>query len=285
MHRPAPAQSNAQAMKQVMKRKDQIVLLSSPELENKPVLLLLHGATDDPTEMMDIVKDCAGKYNVLLYAYNQHHNIEKLASHLVREVQTLKARIRRSDHGRAANLTVVTYSYSAVIFRKAVLESNDSTLFSNCSVIQLVPPAGGSYLARKMANPVISFLVSAFSKPSAATNPYGRIADELWGTAGNKRFFEVIDRERMYTILVEHDPHCITNVANAELRSRYRNAIGSNIIVIPLSTGVSHNYLPSHPAALKVLKELLEPAPMMATTDPTKAQSAQAKVASQARVN
>src|ERR1044071_2556428 len=85
MHRPAPAQSNAQAMKQVMKRKDQIVLLSSPELENKPVLLLLHGATDDPTEMMDIVKDCAGKYNVLLYAYNQHHNIEKLAWHFVRE--------------------------------------------------------------------------------------------------------------------------------------------------------------------------------------------------------
>ena len=41
-------------MKEVMGRKDKIVHLSSGANSQKPVLLLLHGATDEPSEMLDI---------------------------------------------------------------------------------------------------------------------------------------------------------------------------------------------------------------------------------------
>src|ERR1700722_6290921 len=94
-------------VKEIMERKDRIVQMSSQEADgNKPVVLLLHGATDDPTEMMDIVREWRGKYNVFLYAYNYHGRVQKVASDFVNEVKRIKAK-----NGFDGGVTIVVYSY------------------------------------------------------------------------------------------------------------------------------------------------------------------------------
>src|ERR1700683_4367764 len=63
-------------VKEIMERKDRIVQMSSQEADgNKPVLLLLHGATDDPTEMMDIVREWRGKKNMFFFSYKYHSSV------------------------------------------------------------------------------------------------------------------------------------------------------------------------------------------------------------------
>jgi hypothetical protein len=244
-------------MKEIMERKDRLVQLSSPETDgHQPVLLLLHGATDDPTEMMDIVREWRGKYDVFLYAYNYHNPVRKVASDFVNEVKTLK-----SENGFDGGLTIVVYSYAAIVFREAVIIADDRTLFSDASLIQLVPTAGGSFLARGMKNPVAAWLVSLASKPAHAENPYGSFAEQLWAGAGNRKFYEVINPGRMHSILLEGDPHSLAGIANKKIHEQYDNGIGLNFVVIPKSTGVTHDYLPTNPVALGYLRKLLEPLP------------------------
>ena len=85
-------------MQQVMARKDKIIWLSARDFQrNKPVLLLLHGATDDPTEMLEIYKEWRGKYNVCLYSYNFHRSIKKVAADLAGEMKILKAETRNNS--------------------------------------------------------------------------------------------------------------------------------------------------------------------------------------------
>ena len=241
-------------MKEIMERKDRIVQVSSQQTNgNKPVLLLLHGATDDPTEMMDIVREWRGKYNVFLYAYNYHGRIQKVASDFVNEVERLKAK-----NSFGGSVTIVVYSYAAIVFREAVIIADDRTLFSDASLIQLVPTAGGSFLARGMKNPITAWVVSLASKPAHAENPYGGFSEQLWAGAGNQKFYEVINPERMHTILLEGDPHSLAGVADKKVRERYNNGIGQNVIVIPKSAGVTHGYLPTNPVALEYLRKLLE---------------------------
>jgi hypothetical protein len=240
--------------KQIMERKDRIVQVSSPETDaHKPVLLLLHGATDDPTEMMDIVREWRGKYNVFLYAYNYHYPVQKVASDFVNEVKRLKA---KNDIGDG--VTVVVYSYAAIVFREAVIIADDRTLFSDTSLIQLVPTAGGSFLARGMKNPIAAWLVSLASKPAYAENPYGSFAEQLWAGAGNQKFYEVINAGRMHTILLQGDPHSLAEIANKNIHERYDNGVGMNVVVIPKSSGVTHDYFPTNPVALGYLRILLE---------------------------
>jgi hypothetical protein len=241
-------------VKEIMERKDRIVQMSSQEADgNKPALLLLHGATDDPTEMMDIVQEWRGKYNVFLYAYNYHGRVQKVALDFVNEVKRIKAK-NSFDGG----VTIVVYSYAAIVFREAVTIADDRTLFSDASLIQLVPTAGGSSLARGMKNPITAWVVSLFSKPAYAENPYGGFAEQLWAGAGNRKFYEVINPERMHTILLEGDPHSLAGIANKKMHERYENGIGLNLVVIPKSTGVTHDYLPTNPVALGYLRKLLE---------------------------
>src|SRR6266540_4498014 len=255
------AKGQTNAMKEVMERNDKIVPLSSLAMERgKPLLLLLHGATDDPTEMLDIARDCRGQYTILLYSYNYHQPIEKVALGLVREMKTLKANLAPlAAEGRSVeNVTVITFSYSAIVFRKAVLIADDKTLFSGASLIQLVPTAGGSFFARGMRNPVAASLVSMASKPSVAENPYGSFAEEIWEGEGNRRFYEVINPSRMQTILLEGDAHSVARIEDKEVQKRYHNGIGSNVVVIPKSLGVTHEYFPSHPVVLACLRKMLE---------------------------
>ena len=199
-------------MQEVMARNDKVVLLSSEELRrDKPLLLLLHGATDDPTEMMGIAREWMETHNVLLYSYNFHHPIRRIGLRLVREMKPLRA---ATDN---TNLTVITYSYSAIIFRKTILLPGAADVFADASLIQLVPTAGGSFLARSLAYRFAISLVSLASKASAAQSPYGSIAKELWDGDGNKNFSRVIHPERVHTLLLENDaqsadltdaPHC-----------------------------------------------------------------------------
>ena len=86
----------ATAIHEAMRRKDEIVYLSTPELDpQKSVLLLLHGATDDPSEMMGIVEAFREKYNVLLYAYNYHQPLKKVALDLDDELKLLRVRMKK----------------------------------------------------------------------------------------------------------------------------------------------------------------------------------------------
>lgn len=246
--------SEAASLKATMKQRDQIIFLSSPEMDSrKPTLLLLHGATDDPTEMMDIVREWRGRYNVLLYVFNYHNPIKKAAAHLVGEMKALRA-----QNIPLENMTVITYSYSAAVFRKAVLIADDRTLFSGVSLVQLVPTAGGSYLARGMKNRLLAMVISLASKPSAAENPYGRIAAEIWGEDGSRKFSETINPRQVCTVLIEGDPHSLANCRNEEVQTRYQNGIGTNVVVIPKSAGATHEYFPTEPVALGYLRNILE---------------------------
>jgi len=243
------------AMKAVMKRNDSIIQLSSKESGgNRPVLLLLHGATDDPTEMMDIVRDWRGKYDVFLYSYNYHRRIQRVAADFVQQVKQLK-----SDIGSGRGITIVVFSYGAVVFREAVVDADDRTLFSNVTLIQLAPTAGGSYLARGLKNSVTAWLVFLVSRPTHAEDPYSGLANRMWAGEGNQRFYRAIAPARMHTILLEGDPHSLANVSDSRIREHYCNGIGFNVVVIPKSTGATHDYLPTNPAALEYLRKLLEP--------------------------
>src|SRR5207249_3954805 len=65
------ADASDEVTKQVMERNDRVIHVSPGEAEpGKPVLLLLHGATDDPREMISIVRRFRGQYDVFLYCYN-----------------------------------------------------------------------------------------------------------------------------------------------------------------------------------------------------------------------
>src|ERR1043166_9153266 len=80
---PQAQQKNSIVMQEVMERKDRIILVSGKDLvPEHPSLLLLHGATDDPSEMLTIAGQWAATYNVFLYSYNFHHSLERLASDL-----------------------------------------------------------------------------------------------------------------------------------------------------------------------------------------------------------
>jgi pimeloyl-ACP methyl ester carboxylesterase len=241
-------------MKQVMAREDRIVDLSAtPQDHAKPPLVLLHGATTDPTEMLDIATRASGDYRVFLYSFNHHHRVERLASDFIREITRLKR-----QNGFRGNLTVVVYSYSAIIFREAVETAADRSLFAGTSLIQLVPTAGGSFLARSMNGPIRSWFVSLASKPSRAENPYGRFARNLWEGQGNQKFYEIILPSRVHTLLVEGDPHSMGQAKDPRLQQHYLNGIGTNIVIIPKSTGVNHDYFPTQPAALEYVQALLK---------------------------
>src|SRR6266446_6377799 len=248
------AEDTQRLLNQVLERKDRIIHVS-PEgpTGDKPVLLLLHGATDEPTEMMDIVHQCRVDYDVFLYSYNYHERVERIGSALVKEVKRLEAQNRLVEHA-----TVVIFSYSAVVFREAVISANDPSIFAGMSLVQLAPTAGGSLLARWMRYPVFELLASLASKPSAAENPYGPFAEKLWAGEGNKKFSALIHPERTYTILLEGDPHSLATVKNQKVQQRYKNGIGTNVVVIPKSAGVTHEYLPTHPEALAFLSAALE---------------------------
>jgi hypothetical protein len=250
---------------EMRKRKDEILHLSPEETAgNKPVLLLLHGATEDPAEMMDIVREWSGKYDVFLYAYNFHQPVEKVAADFVNEVSRIKS---ANNFGEGA--TVVVYSYAAIVFREAVIIATDRSLFSGMSLIQLVPTAGGSHLAKTMKFPVAAWLVSFASKPSVAENPYGRFAEQIWEGDGNRKFYEVIKPERVHTIILAEDVHSLASSKNKKVHEHYENGIGPNVMLIPRSAGVTHDYFPTNPVALGYLRSLLEQPRTYADRDKT----------------
>jgi hypothetical protein len=246
-------------LREVMKRRDKIIQLSSVETAGRqPVLVLLHGATDDPTEMMDIVREWSGKYDVYLYAFNFHQPVEKVAADFAGEMKRIESENRLCCHA-----VIVDYSYSAIVFREAVISADDRSLFSGVSLIQLVPTAGGSNLAQSMKNPFAAWLVSSVSEFSRAENPYGSFAEQLWSGDGNRKFYEVISPNRVHSILLEDDTHSLAQSTDKRVRAHYENGIGTNVVVIPKSAGVTHEYFPTNPAVLGYLRKLLAQPPAM----------------------
>jgi hypothetical protein len=239
--------------KEVMERKGNIVQLSGDSENTRPVLVLLHGATDDPSEMMEIARHWKKEYAVFLFSYNYHEPISTVASKFTREMQRLKA-----ENQLGERVTVVAYSYAAIVFREAVITSPDPTLFSEASLIQLAPTAGGSRLAWAMQVRLLALLVGLVSNPSVAEDPYGSFAKKIWEGEGNEKFYAVINPRRMQTILVEGDSHSLARVRNKKVQRRYKNGIGENVMMIPKGAGVDHDYFPTEPAALEYLRKALE---------------------------
>ena len=239
--------------KEVMERKGNLVQLSGASGSTRPVLVLLHGATDDPSEMMEIASKWKNEYEVFLFSYNYHEPVRMVASKFINEMQR-----RKAENLFGGRVTVVTYSYAAIVFREAVISAPDCTLFSDTSLIQLAPTAGGSRLARAMQIRLLAMLVGLVSNPSTAEDPYGSFAKKIWEGEGNERFYATINPGRMQTILVEGDSHSLARVRNKKVQRRYKNGIGPNVTIIPKGSGVDHDYFPTEPAALEYLKKALE---------------------------
>jgi pimeloyl-ACP methyl ester carboxylesterase len=252
---------------EIMERNDRLVQLSDPNCR-KPPLFLIHGATDDPTEMMAIAREWRNDYNVFLYSYNYHKRVEKVAADFVDELARAKAR------GLEGNATVIAFSYGAVVFRAAVILARDSSLFAEDRLIQLVPTAGGSFFARGMENRLAAFVISMASKPSAAVNPYGTFAQQVWEGRGNAKFYSVIDPNRMQTILVEGDANSVSRIKDEKIQRRYKNGIGENVIMVPKSAGVTHEYFPVEPAGLDYLRRVMESPNMRAGAQRSRSLSA-----------
>jgi hypothetical protein len=249
-----PSEDPNGAMKEIMERQDRIIHLSNEKTAaGKPVVLLLHGATDDPTEMTDIVRECRGSYDVFLYCYNFHHRVERVGADLASEIRRLCA-----ENARFTNATVIVYSYSATVFRETVVDASDRSLFSGMSLIQLTPTAGGSRRARWMVIPLLGDLAGLASRPSAAENPYGAIAEKLWGGEGNEKFTETIRPERTCSFVLESDSHSLARAGNKNIRQHYQNGIGTNVIVIPKSAGATHDYFPTNSVGLAYLMKTLQ---------------------------
>jgi len=249
---PAASAEDHPKLKEIMDRNDRLIQLSDPDCR-KPPLILLHGATDDPTEMMAIAREWRSEYNVFLYSYNYHKRVEKVAADFVNELKRLKAR-----GTLAADATVIAFSYGAIVFREAVIVASDPSLFAGDRVIQLVPTAGGSFFARGMENRVAAMVISMASKPAAAVNPYGTFARQVWEGAGNEKFYSVINPKRMQTILVEDDANSVSRIKDEPVQRRYKNGIGENVIIVPKSAGVTHEYFPVEPAGLEYLRRVME---------------------------
>jgi hypothetical protein len=249
-------------MQEIMARNNQLVLISRDEFQaGRPVLVLLHGATDDPSEMLLIAREHMKTHNVLLYSYNFNHSIERLAWDFVREIKFFQLDRPEIFAAKASEpaLTVVTYSYSTTIFRKAVLLSGTNGPFSSTSLVELVPTAGGSLQARFMRYRINAFLVGLASEFSTAQNPYGRLARELWSDEGTRKFHEVIRPDLMHTVLVENDRHSLAELDDEAVRKRYGNGIATNLVIIPSSSGVTHENFTVHPEGLANLRRILEP--------------------------
>jgi pimeloyl-ACP methyl ester carboxylesterase len=256
------AEDNSQKNKlgEIMQRNDRFIQLSEPNCQ-KPPLLLIHGATDDPTEMVAIAREWKNDYNVFLYSYNYHKRVEKIGADFVTDLRRLKA------NGLVGDATVIAFSYGAIVFREAVILAPDSSLFAGDRLIQIVPTAGGSFFARGMENRLASFVISAASKPSAAVNPYGAIAKQVWDREGNEKFYSVIDSNRMQTILVEGDANSVSRIKDEKIQRRYKNGIGENVIIVPKSAGVSHEYFPVEPVGLEYLRKIMESPKMRVNTE------------------
>jgi hypothetical protein len=239
--------------KEVMERKGNLVQLSGESENTRPVLVLLHGATEDPSEMMEIASKWKNEYAVFLFSYNYHEPVRMVASKFTHEMQRLEA-----ENRSGGRVTVVAYSYAAIVFREAVITAPAGTLFSDTSLIQLAPTAGGSRLARAMQIRLLAMLVGLVSNPSVAEDPYGSFAKEIWEGEGNEKFYATINPRRMQTILVEGDSHSLARVRNKKVQKRYKNGIGPNVTIIPKGSGVDHDYFPTEPAALEYLKKALE---------------------------
>jgi hypothetical protein len=262
-HIPA-LEDNSPVMQDVRARQDKIVLLTPlPMNRKKSVLLLLHGATADPTEMMEIAKAFSDKYNVLIYSYDFHQRIDKVATELAGELRTWVARDNKQAwwHSPVENMTVVTFSYSAAVFRKAVLVANDPALFSRVNLIQLVPTAGGSYLAREMGTNRLAGFISELSEPAAVQNPHGPIAGEIWGDEATMKFNEAIKPARVHSIILQDDPNSVAQLNDPAIQKRYRNGIGRNVMMVPKTAGVEHANFPLQPVAVDYLWTLLGPNP------------------------
>jgi len=256
------AQDNPEKGKlsQIMERHDRLVQLSDPNCQKTP-LFLIHGATDDPTEMMAIAREWRNDYNVFLFSYNYHKRVEKVAADFVNELRRLKAK------GLAGDATVIAFSYGAIVFREAVILAPDASLFAGDRLIQVAPTAGGSFFARGMENRLAAFVISMASKPSAAANPYGSFARQVWEGEGNEKFYSVIDSKRMETILVEGDANSVSRIKDEKIQRRYKNGIGENVIVVPKYTGVTHEYFPVEPAGLEYLRKVMESPNMRANAE------------------
>jgi hypothetical protein len=214
--------------------------------------------------MLDIVRECRPDYDVYLYSYNFHSRVQKLGADLVGEIKRL-----RVENVRAQSATVIVYSYSAIVFREAVLSADDSSLFSGMSLIQLAPTSGGSRLARWMWIPVLGPLAGMASKPSYAVYPFGNFTKSLWDNSGNAKFCQAIRPERTWSILLERDPHSLAEAWSSDARRRYRNGIGTNVVVIPKSAGVTHDYFPTHPVALEYIAKVLRDSSEFLARKPT----------------
>ena len=278
-------------MRQAMLRRNEFIYLSKPELDpHKPVLLLLHGATDDPGEMLGIFREYQDTHNVVLFAFNYHQSIKRVGADFDAQMKTLRDRMREL---KLASLTVVDYSYSASVFRQAVLFANDPELFDDVSLIQLVPTAAGSYFAWIMRWPVSDWIISAVSAPSAVENPYGRISKRLWGDAANQKFYAIIPRKRVTSILIEGDSNSVERLRSKEIHRRYKNGVGGNVVVIPKDRGATHEYFPSEPFALGYLRKVIEenaatqilPASSLAKTNLPKVNVGQAELGSRPKLS
>jgi hypothetical protein len=96
------------------------------------------------------------------------------------------------------------------------------------------------------------------SKPSAAVSPYGRLAKELWEDEGNRKFYAAINPRRTVTFLLEADTHSLEGFHNKKVRRRCKNGIGPNVVMIPKTAGVTHEYFPTERAGLDYLRMALE---------------------------
>ena len=250
------AKPRADDLRRIMVREQKgriIVLTSNPE---KPSLLIVTGAREnDPVGSVEYITTEYGKdFNILLYVYNETNPIENLARDLVEGVKPFKGHF---------DFTVITNSYGAVIFRKAVI-SPGGDIFSGASLMQQVPTAGGSALAEIVEYPLIGWPVflTKYGRISSAQNPYGNIEKALYGPEGEKAFNERIPPENVFTIRIggKGDRHSLEYNRNKGIHERYTNGIGVNVYTIPETPGVNHGNLPQQPGAMKIVRGFLNDA-------------------------
>jgi len=235
-----------------------------PELDfdpSKKNMLFIVGAEDaNPIITVDDIKShFRDKYNIFINIYDYQNPFKYLVDDLVVKVRKLK-----EDYKIKNSLTVVAYSYGAVIFRAAALSEKSEGLFDGTNLKQFAPVAGGAQdvdvWARYFHTPSLFYMSQKGTwvkrddiHISRALNPYDTTQNDLYTPQKTAEFTKKMGS--IFTLLAGTDDQTMANSPIPQVRQMYKNGVGPNYEVIASAT---HEDLPNNHEALVALARSLD---------------------------
>ncbi|MBI4844916.1 MAG: hypothetical protein HY810_00295 [Candidatus Omnitrophica bacterium] len=219
---------------------------------NKPTMLLIHGAGGEPADFAFFVDTYQGEYNIVFYTYSQKDDLDQTSSNLIAEWGTFT-----SENG-VENTVVVEHSFGQTVFRNAVI--NDGTgVFNNADSIALTPIYGGDAGAEGSSTGVAGVVtgVAGYGNTVNAVDPLGEKSQSLYSSNNLNLFNERVGSNNV--IMIQGDTHSPNNSSSETFTNNWQNAFNSANISVSLeqTTTYSHTEALVSPIAREVFDDML----------------------------